>query len=70
MSHIRISTSSFLLLALFTIEKIAAQPLLPRQATGTISRNGQQEEEEGIGRKAVGFAEQYRYLCAVGAIGE
>lgn len=71
MSHLRIPTLNFLLLTLFTLENISAQPLLPRQATSTISRNGQnQEEEEGLGRKAVGLAEQYRYLVAVGAIGE
>ena len=70
MSHPRIPTPNFLLLTLFTIETVSAQPLLPRQATSTISRNGQKEEEEGLGRQAVGFAEQYRYPIAVCAVCE
>lgn len=70
MNHPHTPAFHSLVLMAFTIGSVSAYPLQPR-ATGTASRTGQQEEEEGgVVRQAIGTADRNRILVVVGVAGE
>ena len=65
MKHQHVGAFQGLVLNLLTIKAIDARPLSMR-ATEPASRAGEQEEEQGgIARQAVGWADKYRYLLLI-----